>query len=189
LARSVTPVSGGVDGRIAESFAETSPQSWAETSLDELAGGEVSAGDDDLPGPISIGAAVAIQIEVDPTGATGTSAADTEPVTADIAGTDLAGDTAGSDEATATEARVAVVGDSDFASNAALGTQGNRDLALNTINWLAQQENLIAIRPREPEDRRITITAMQQRNIFWLSFLIIPGAVLGSGVFTWWRRR
>ena len=47
-----------------------------------------------------------------------------------------------------------VIGDSDFAANSVLGVQGNRDLFLNTVNWLAQQENLIAIRPREPEDRR-----------------------------------
>jgi len=42
-----------------------------------------------------------------------------------------------------------------FREQRALGVSGNRDLFLNTINWLAQQENLIAIRPRDPEDRRI----------------------------------
>ena len=44
-------------------------------------------------------------------------------------------------------------------SNGALRVSGNQDLFLNAINWLAQQENLIAIRPRDPEDRRITLTA------------------------------
>ena len=48
-------------------------------------------------------------------------------------------------------------------TNAALGVQGNRDFFLNTVNWLAQQENLIAIRPREPDDRRLTLTADQQQ--------------------------
>ena len=187
LARSVTPVTGGVDDRLAESFAETSPQSWAETSLDELSGGEVSAGDDDPPGPISIAAAVAVEVE--PDNAQAASVTDSEADTESNPGTEAGGTDEEVDEPAVIEARVAVVGDSDFASNAALGTQGNRDLALNIINWLAQQENLIAIRPREPEDRRITITAIQQRNVFWLSFLIVPGAVIGSGVYTWWRRR
>ena len=50
------------------------------------------------------------------------------------------------------ETRVVAIGDSDFASNAALGVQGNRNLFLNTINWLVQQENLISIRP--PRSRR-----------------------------------
>ena len=42
-----------------------------------------------------------------------------------------------------------VFGDSDFVTNGYLGIPGNRDLFLNTVNWLAQQENLISIRPRE----------------------------------------
>jgi ABC-type uncharacterized transport system involved in gliding motility auxiliary subunit len=48
------------------------------------------------------------------------------------------------------------------------GIQGNRDLFLNVVNWLAQQENLISIRPRDPEDRRLTLTARQQ-NVIMLS--------------------
>jgi ABC-type uncharacterized transport system involved in gliding motility auxiliary subunit len=82
-----------------------------------------------------------------------------------------------------------VVGDSDFAANYAVGIQGNRDLFLNIVSWLAQQENLIAIRPTEASDRRITLTAMEQTGIFWLSLLVIPAAVLGAGVYTWSRRR
>jgi hypothetical protein len=54
--------------------------------------------------------------------------------------------------------RLAAFGDSDFAANSYLGIEGNRDLFMNTVNWLAQQENLIAIRPKEASDRRITMT-------------------------------
>ncbi len=46
------------------------------------------------------------------------------------------------------------IGDSDFASNGWLGIPGNRDLFMNAVNWLAQQENMISIRPKDPEDRR-----------------------------------
>jgi ABC-type uncharacterized transport system involved in gliding motility auxiliary subunit len=87
------------------------------------------------------------------------------------------------------ETRIVVFGDSDFASNGWLGIQGNRDLFMNAVNWLAQQENLISIRPRDPEDRRITLTADQQVRIFWLTVFIIPGLILLGGVHTWWRRR
>ena len=80
-------------------------------------------------------------------------------------------------------------GDSDFVANQWLGIPGNSDLFLNTVNWLAQQENMIAIRPRDPEDRRITLTRDQQSRIFWLTVLIIPGLILLTGVQTWWRRR
>jgi ABC-type uncharacterized transport system involved in gliding motility auxiliary subunit len=87
------------------------------------------------------------------------------------------------------ETRVVVYGDSDFVANSGLGIQGNRDLFLNTLGWLSQQENLIAIRPKEADDRRITLTATQQQNILILSLLIIPGFIFASGVYTWWRRR
>ena len=75
------------------------------------------------------------------------------------------------------------------AANAGLGIQGNRDLFMNIIGWLSQQENLISIRPREADDRRITLTATQQSNIGWLSLLVIPGLIFFAGIFTWWRRR
>jgi ABC-type uncharacterized transport system involved in gliding motility auxiliary subunit len=85
--------------------------------------------------------------------------------------------------------RLIVVGDSDFASNAASGIQGNADLFVNMNNWLTQQEDLISIHPRDAGDRRITMTADQQRRVAWFSLLVIPGLILGSGVYTWWRRR
>src|SRR5207249_1494870 len=63
------------------------------------------------------------------------------------------------------ETRVVVLGDSDFASNGVLGIQGNRDLFMNIVGWLSQQENLISIRPKELDDRRITMTSTVQTNI------------------------
>jgi ABC-type uncharacterized transport system involved in gliding motility auxiliary subunit len=169
LARSVTPVMGGVNGHIAQTILETSARSWAEADIkDLLTKGEVSLDESkgDKKGPISIGAAVSAT-------STATDAAKTP-----------AADTQGKPET-----RVVAIGDSDFASNAALGIQGNRDLFMNTVGWLSQQENLIAIRAKEPDDRRITLTATQQNNILWLSLLIVPGFIFGSGVYTWWRRR
>ena len=181
LARSVSPGSSGAGDRVAQAFVETSARSWAETDLTELEAGEVQMDDDDIPGPISIGVAVAVEVEGPET---------PDPAVEDTASTALAEDAEDAEDDLPTpEARVAVIGDSDFAANGSLGIQGNRDLALNTINWLAQQENLISIRPRQPEDRRITLTADQQLRITWLSLLMIPAAVIGAGLITWWRRR
>ena len=123
----------------------------------------------DKPGPVSIGAAVSAPV-----------AAGAEPSVEKK-------DESGSEPKP--ETRVVAIGDSDFVSNVALAIQGNRDLFLNAVNWLAQQENLIAIRPREPEDRRITITADQEQVVFWLAVVFIPGVLLMTGVYTWWRRR
>jgi ABC-type uncharacterized transport system involved in gliding motility auxiliary subunit len=82
-----------------------------------------------------------------------------------------------------------VYGDSDFASNMLFRAAGNRDLFMNTVGWLSQQENLISIRPKEASDRRLTMTAAQQSNVTWLSLLIVPLAIFGTGVYSWWRRR
>jgi ABC-type uncharacterized transport system involved in gliding motility auxiliary subunit len=87
------------------------------------------------------------------------------------------------------EARVVVFGDSEFAANGFLGIQGNRDMFMNTVGWVSGQENLISIRPKEADDRRLTLTATQQNNITLLSLFVIPAAVFATGVFSWWRRR
>ena len=189
LARSVRPVAGGVDGRVAETFVETSPRSWAERDLSELAGGEVALDEaaGDVPGPIPIAAAVSVVID-DAAGGDHAEPGDGEDDgAAEVA--DESGPEAEPEAGGTVQARVAVFGDSDFAANGAVGIQGNSDLALNALNWLAEQDNLIAIRPREPEDRRITLTADQQARINWLTLLMIPGAVFGIGVYTWWSRR
>lgn len=170
LARSVDPVSGGVNGHTPQAFVETSPQSWAETNLASLtAGGDVGfdEAEGDRRGPIAIGSAVSAPKADE-------SAAETPPP---------------ANEGPKPEARVVVIGDSDFASNSALGISGNKDLFMNVMGWLSQQENLISIRPKEPQDRRVTMTATEQTNVMWLSLLVIPGLIFGSGVYTWWRRR
>jgi ABC-type uncharacterized transport system involved in gliding motility auxiliary subunit len=176
LARSVTPVPGGVNGRIAQGFVETSDRSWAEADIRGLlTNGQVKLDVDkgDKPGPISLAAAASAPVAG--------AAAAPKP--------DEKADKAENPDAPKPETRVVIVGDSDFAGNGAVGVQGNRDLFMNMIGWLSQQENLIAIRPKEPDDRRLSLTAAQQVNLAWLSLLIIPGFIFGTGVYTWWRRR
>ena len=169
LARSVTPVMGGVNGRNPQPVAQTSERSWAEADIKGLlSSGQVSLDEakGDKKGPVTIAAAVA--------------AASTDATPAPLQA---------ADSPAKPETRVVVFGDSDFAANAGLGIQGNRDLFLNTLGWLSQQENLISIRPKEADDRRLTLTATQQQNIVWLSLVVIPGFIFASGVYTWWRRR
>ena len=182
LARSVSAVSGNPDGRVAEPFIETSAQSWVEANIDGLATGQVEMNEEagDRPGPITIGMAVSV-----PAPLPETASVETEEVEAPADGTSVENE----DPPPPPETRLVVIGDSDFASNATVGIQGNRDMFLNTVNWLAQQENLISIRAREPEDRRLTLTAFQQRFVFWLSVLLLPAFSLSAGVYTWWRRR
>ena len=169
LARTVTANTAGANNRFAQNLVETSDSSWAETDIKELmTSGRVQRETDkgDIAGPVSLGAAVSAPITADATPAAPENADDPKP-----------------------ETRLVVMGDSDFASNRWLGIAGNRDLFLNAVNWLAQQENLISIRAKDPEDRRITLSADQDRRIFWITIFIIPGLILLAGVHAWWRRR
>lgn len=87
------------------------------------------------------------------------------------------------------KARLVVYGDSDFASNQAFGLQGNGNLFLNTISWLAQDESFISIRPKNPEDRRLTMTEAQGRLVSFVVLLFLPVGVLVTGISVWMKRR
>ncbi len=87
------------------------------------------------------------------------------------------------------KARVVVVGDSDFATNGFVGLSGNRDFFLNTLSWLAEEENLIAIRPKEPRNVPIFLTAAQGQVLFWLPVVVLPLAMVGAGVSAIVRKR
>jgi ABC-type uncharacterized transport system involved in gliding motility auxiliary subunit len=159
-----------------QNMLQTSERSWSESDAKSLtAGGKVSLDEKagDRKGPITIGLSLAMDAPDAPASAAGAASADKPAETAP----------------TKPQMRVIVVGDSDFASNAASGVQGNADLFVNMNNWLTQQEDLISIHPRDSGDRRVTMTADQQRRVAWLSLLFIPGLILGSGVYAWWQRR
>jgi ABC-type uncharacterized transport system involved in gliding motility auxiliary subunit len=174
LARSMAPIEGGSNGHTAQPIVNTSEQSWAEADVASLTTGkgevEFNADKGDRQGPITLASVVSAPATVTPP----------KPINASPDSPD---------SPTPPESRVVAYGDSDFAANFAVGTQGNRDLFMNSLNWLAQQENLIAVRPRQPQDQRLTLTADQQNRIMILSLFIIPGLVFASGVYTWWRRR
>ena len=175
MARSMTPIEGGTNNHTAQPLVSTSQQSWAEADVAGLTAGkggqvEFNADKGDKQGPITMAAAVSAPATVTPP-----KPANASPDSPDQPSTP--------------ETRVVAVGDSDFAANLAIGVQGNRDFFMNSLNWLAQQENLIAVRPRQPQDQRLTLTADQQNRIMILSLFIIPGIVFATGVYTWWRRR
>ncbi len=140
----------------------SSDVSWGERDTEELLSGEVTPGDDEPTGPLALAFAVSVEPEA--------SSEETEAVLP--------------------EGRLIVVGDSDFiGNNLVLSPLGNADLFLNMVAWLTEDEDLIAIRPRDPEDRRITMTTSRMRNVTLLSLVFLPGFFLLWGVASFWSRR
>ena len=87
------------------------------------------------------------------------------------------------------QGRFVVIGSSAWAANSFLPFNGNRDLALNTMNWLSSDEDLISIRPKEPEDQRITMTNAQINRVAITSALLFPLVIILGGISVWWSRR
>ncbi len=163
LARSVSPAANIPTGYKVEKLLETNPQSWAETG--DLKGSIQFDEGKDLQGPVSLGVAV-----------TKEKGASTEAADKDK-------------PAAGKQSRIVVVGDSDFASNRFFRQQGNGNLFLNMCNWLAADEDLISIRPKDPQDKRVVLTSYQSKLLFYISVVFMPLAVLAAGVIVWLRRK
>jgi ABC-type uncharacterized transport system involved in gliding motility auxiliary subunit len=83
---------------------------------------------------------------------------------------------------------IVIYGDSDFAKNGYFKNQGNADLFLNTVNYLAEEEDLISIRPKEVDDRRVTLTQAEVTTIFYLVVIAIPILVIIAGIVFYIKR-
>jgi len=85
--------------------------------------------------------------------------------------------------------RIAVVGDSDFATNSFFHIMGNGKLFLNTVNYLASKENLIGLEPRARDAPRVNLTNRQMKGTFFLAVILIPALLAAIGVAVWWKQR
>ena len=158
MTRSVEAHADGKAGITPVSLAQTGPNAWAETDLDNLFQNQtVKLEDADRKGPISLAVATTANLKDMGAGQEGTS-------------------------------RLVVFGNAFFANNQYLGQYFNRDLLLNSISWLVGEEGLVSIRPRTIQASRVQLTQEQGTLIFYLSVLILPELLLIVGLAVWWRR-
>jgi ABC-type uncharacterized transport system involved in gliding motility auxiliary subunit len=91
--------------------------------------------------------------------------------------------------ATKDKTRIVLFGTAHLATNQYLNVQGNPDLFLNTISWLAEQEDQISIRPRDVKQTPVFLTSQQEQGVKWLSLGVLPGIFLVAGIVAVVRRR
>ncbi|MEE9304541.1 MAG: DUF4350 domain-containing protein [Thiotrichaceae bacterium] len=85
--------------------------------------------------------------------------------------------------------RIVVVGDSDFMLNAFIGQVGNMDISLAIFNWLAHDDNLIAIKASGAPDTRLNLKPVLLYSLGLFFLIILPILLILVGVIIWYKRR
>ncbi|MBI5233682.1 MAG: GldG family protein [Deltaproteobacteria bacterium] len=148
-------------------LAITGKGSWAETDRKELESGKAEYTEGkDKAGPVSVAAVVIME-----------------------AGGERSKEKKQDADQRKQYAKIVVVGDSDFANNTHINLAGNRDFFLNTVSWLAEEADMIAIRKKEAGITPLMLTAIQGRLIFWMSVVIPSVVVTVLGFVVFFRRR
>jgi len=171
-ARSITVKESPGENIFLREVARSGDSSWAETNFEELRRGKAQMNEDvDLKGPVTVMAYATITIPAKTSGKEGGSTTT---------------ESSGEEEK---ESLLLAVGDSDFITNSMYQTQGNKDLFMNAVNFLADRGELITIRPKQQESVYLTMTAKQGRIAFFISILLIPLAVIVAGISITVQRR
>jgi len=84
--------------------------------------------------------------------------------------------------------RAVVIGTSRFVDNGDLGG-GNLDFFMNSLNWLLQREQLVAVSPKTPEEFSLDMSPNQQRAVYALVIAGMPLAIALIGILVWLGRR
>jgi ABC-type uncharacterized transport system involved in gliding motility auxiliary subunit len=183
-ARSVEPADPKPEGITLSVLGKTSPNSWSERQLDQK---QVTFDKEkDKQGPLSLAVVGTVEVK-----AKEAPKAEQPP---DESKEEPGKENAEKEEVppaaeSKKEGRLAVFGDSDFASNRYYNLSGNGNFFLNTVNWLTEESDLISIQPRTSSPRTVQFTPSQGRMIFFVSVIILPLFILILGISVWIRRR
>lgn len=162
LASSLDISSTGKNNILVEGLAFTSTDSWGETDRELLKKNQSKLDEKDTKGPLSIGAVSTIPSK---------------------------NNESKKDEKKDKTAQVVVFGNSNFISNGNIGISGNMDLALNILNWLAEEEDLIAIKPKDKKSAPLILDQLQGKLILFACVICLPLFVIILGSFVIIRRR
>lgn len=165
MASSLDLSKSGTNEITVEALANTTENSWGETNKELLKQNRAGLEPEDTRGPLTIAALAKIKVKHN------TEKDKKEEDKKEKSGYLLA------------------FSDSDFVSNGSLMLSGNSDFALNSINWLAQEEDLIAIRPKDHKSTPMVLTEVQGRLLFWSNLIFLPLTVIILGTLIVGKRR
>lgn len=168
LARTVEMAPQRPAGVSGQSLVRSGPNSWAESDLDSLASGQARFDEGkDRKGPVPL---VVLATLPEAEGGKPPAGAD------------------GADKKSP-HGRLLALGNSSFAANAHLNQGANRDLALNAVSFLAEEQDLISIRPKETASQPLMVSAGQAQLVFWVPVVVLPLGFLVLGVLVVISRR
>ncbi len=178
FARTVDAAEAPLPGITVQILGRTSAGSWAETNKAALDRGEAryDEGKDRL-GPVPVGAVATIDLGVEGRESKVEGHKEEKPVSREPSTVNRK------------KGRVVAYGTSGFIANTRLNASGNRDLFLNSVSWLAEEEELIAIRPRQAKFTPLVLTASQGWLAFWTTVILPPLAIVGTWITVFLRRR
>ncbi len=190
--RSVNVSKESVPNVTAKELALTSPVSWT-INEEQLKSGNANFDEKiGTRGPVSVMAVSTYTTPPSETEAQRKNEAERPADTSEApkAAKDLAGQKDDESPKAFPKARIVVFGSSLIASNKFFRLQGNGELFMNTVSWLAEEENLIAIRPKSSRGQPLVLTEGQSRVTFWIPIVIVPLAwfALGFAVYSYRRR-
>ncbi len=89
------------------------------------------------------------------------------------------------------QGRLLVYGNSEFANNFFIEFLGNKDLFLNSVNWLARERQALASRPHQQELglQQFYLSEEQGNALYWVAVVLQPALFGVIGLFFVWRRR
>jgi hypothetical protein len=144
-------------------LVRTSAKTWGETDFESIARGDAGWDAGEARGPVTL-AVAAERVLGD--------VKEGEPIPEDTPRT-----------------RLTVFGDSSFSTNEHRRMGANRNLVLNMVGWLVDDESQIAIRPRSRGSNLIVLTPNQRDGIFFFVLYVLPVSLLSIGLGIWLVRR
>lgn len=80
------------------------------------------------------------------------------------------------------QARLIVFGDSDWATDEYFAVHANQDYLLNSLNWMADEEGSITIRPKMRQASRLSLTGTDMMYLKFFSLDVLPMCIVALGL-------